>query len=150
MATIETLKLALAGATTILLSLLAMLTVQVIKPQALGSVTVGNEYIATSTAASNAYGGFTGDALVLQGTGTFGSLVVTGANTGVINIYDATTTVVGAGGRAASKATSTILIASIPASMAAGAYPFDVAFKDGLLFDLISGSMPTTTVTYRR
>lgn len=116
---------------------------------ALGSVTVGNEYLATSTAASDVYGAFKTDALVKSGSGTFGSLVVTGANTGVLNIYDATTTVVGAGGRAAAKATSTILIASIPASMAVGTYTFDVAFKDGLLFDLISGLMPTTTITYR-
>ena len=114
-----------------------------------GSVSVTDEYQATSTAASDVYGGFTGDAVVKTGQGTFGSLVITGANTGVLNIYDATTTVVGAGGRAASKATSTILIASFPASTAAGVYTFDVAFKDGLLFDLISGSMPTTTVTYR-
>jgi len=114
---------------------------------ALGSVSVTSEYLATSTAASSVYGAWTTGRLVKAGKGTFGSIVVTGANTGVINVYNATTTSVRL--RATSKATSTILIASIPASMAAGTYTFDVTFSDGLYFDLVSGIMPTTTVTYR-
>lgn len=117
---------------------------------AYGSVSVTDEYLATSTAANAVYGAtITGDTLVKTGAGVFGSYVITGANTGVVNVYNATTTVVGAGGRAASKATSTILLASFPASIAAGTYTFDVAFTDGLYFDLVSGAVATGTLTYR-
>lgn len=123
-------------------------TLQHPTPPVLGSVALYNEYTATSTAANEAYGALiTGDKLIRTGSGTLGSVVVLGANTGIINIYDATTTSVLA--RAANRATSTILIASIPASMAAGTYTFDVSYRDGLYFDLVSGVMPTTTVTYR-
>lgn len=116
---------------------------------ALGSVSVTSEYIATSTAQSSAYGALiTGDKYLVTGKGTLGSVVILGANTGIINIYNATTSSILK--RASTKATSTILIASIPASMAAGTYTFDVQFTDGLFIDLVSGIMPTTTVTYRR
>ena len=116
--------------------------------QQFGSVSVTNEYQATTTAAGTAYGStITGDSLVKRGLGTFGSLVITGAATGVINFYDATTTNVNS--RTGNKATSTIHIASIPASLAAGTYVFDHEFTDGLFLDLDSGTMPTTTITYR-
>lgn len=111
-----------------------------------GSVVQGNEYIATSTAANSVYGAsVTGSKLLKTGQGALGSVVVTGANTGIINFYNATTT----NASARITATSTILIASIPASLAAGTYVFDASFTDGLYIDLVGGNMPTTTVTYR-
>lgn len=113
----------------------------------LGSVSVSSEYVATSTAANTVYGGFTTGRLIKSGYGTLGQVTITGANTGIVNIYNATTTNVNL--RAGNKATSTILIASIPASAAAGTYVFDAQFTDGLFLDLNSGIMPTTTVTYR-
>lgn len=106
-----------------------------------------SDYTATSTAANGAYGAFTTGRRLKPGAGSFGSIVITGANTGVINVYNATTTDVNK--RTGQKATSTILIASIPASTAAGTYVFDASYTDGLYIDLVGGHMPTSTITYR-
>lgn len=112
----------------------------------LGSVSQASEYIATSTAANTVYGAtITGDTLIQTGPGTLGSVVITGANTGIINFYNATTT----DATQRTTATSTILLASIPASAAAGTYTFDVRYFDGLYVDIVGGNMPTTTITYR-
>lgn len=111
------------------------------------SVTVGNEYQATSTAANVAYGAtITDDKTLKTSYGALGSVIITGANTGIVNFYDATTSDMTKRGN---KATSTLLIASLPASLAAGTYVFDAWFVNGLLVDLDSGTMPTTTITYR-
>lgn len=118
-------------------------------PQTLGSVSATNEYQATSTAPNAVYGALTADALIRTGRGSLGSVVVTGAAAGVLNFYDATSTNV-QNGRAAAMSTSTILIASLPASIAAGTYVFDAEFTNGLYIELEhSGTMPTTTVTWR-
>lgn len=117
-------------------------------PPVFGGVTQGNEYNATSTAANSLLGGQTLSINVLKtGQGSLGSVVITGADTGVLNFYNATTTNVNL--RTGQKATTTILIASFPASTAAGTYVFDAVFTDGLLYSLFSGSMPTTTVMWR-
>lgn len=119
---------------------------------ALGSVSQTDEYIATSTAGNSLQGAFTTSRVVKTGVGTFGSVVITGANTGIIAFYDATTT--DATKRASSMATSTIFLGAIPASAAAGTYTFDVRFSNGLFVDrnpqdLGGGAFPTTTITYR-
>ncbi len=106
-----------------------------------------SDYMATSTAASNAYGAFTIGRVIRKGSGSFGSVIITGANTGIVNIYDATTTDVTL--RTGQTATSTILLASFPASTAAGTYTFDAVYKQGLYVDLVAGNMPTTTITFR-
>ncbi len=116
------------------------------------SVSVTNEYQATSTAASTVYGAtITGDQAITATTsprlGSLGSVIILGANTGVWHLYDATTTNVNL--RTGNKATSTILLASFPASLAAGTYTFDVEFVHGLLLDHTVGNMPTSTITYR-
>lgn len=119
----------------------------VVRP-AYGSSVQGNDYQATSTAASTMFGAtISGDRLIKTGYGSLGSVVITGANTGIVNLYNATTTNVDL--RTGNKATSTILIASIPASLAAGTYVFDAEFTDGLYLDIYSGNMPTSTVTWR-
>jgi len=110
-------------------------------------VSEGNQYNATSTAASNGYGAITGDQLIKTGWGTFGSLVITGANTGVMNFYNATTSDITK--RTGNKATTTLLITSIPASLTAGTYVFDAIFTNGLLLELENGIMPTTTILHR-
>lgn len=140
-----TLTIGLPLAVALLSIFVAYMAIQTKRVQ--GSVSVTDEYIATSTAANVVYGAFNRDTLVKTGQGVFGSLVITGANTGVLNFYDATTTNVNA--RTGQTPTSTILMASIPASATAGTYTFDVLFKHGLLMDLVSGEMPTTTLTYR-
>ena len=113
-----------------------------------GSVGFGNDYQATSTAANSSFGAQTKDEILLKtGGGSLGSIVITGANTGIFNIYNATTTNVNK--RTGQKATTTILVASFPASVAAGTYVFDAVFDDGLLLYKDSGLMPTTTLTWR-
>ena len=126
---------------------LAMLVLQA--PRNAGaSIRVGDEMFATSTAASAVYGAtITGDTLIKTGTGALGSVIITGANTGIINFYNATTSNVSA--RTGNTATSTILLASFPASAAAGTYTFDVVYTTGLLVELESGLMATSTITYR-
>lgn len=114
---------------------------------AIASVAYGNDYIATTTAASAAYGSQTGDVLLKTGYGSIGSVVITGANTGVVNILNATTTNISL--RTGNTATSSIVLATFPASAAAGTYTLDAVFTAGLLVDLNGGNMPTTTITYR-
>ncbi len=118
-------------------------------PFAFGSnMSEASDYMATSTAASAAYGAtITGGRLIKPGHGSFSTVVITGANTGIVNFYDATTTDITK--REARFSTSTILIASFPASAAAGDYVFDAQYTTGLFIDLVSGNMPTSTITYR-
>lgn len=113
-----------------------------------GSVGVSNEYQSTSTAPSTLFGAQTAQSKIIKtGQGALGSVIITGANTGVINFYNATTTDINL--RTGQVATSSILIASIPASTVAGTYTLDVQFTTGLIYDLYGGLMPTTTITYR-
>ena len=116
--------------------------------EAYGSARPGDEYTATTTAANTMCGAtITVDKLIKTGYGALGSVVITGANTGVFSFYDATTTNVNL--RTGQKATSTILIASFPASVAAGTYVVDATYNDGLYLDYFSGSAATSTITYR-
>lgn len=114
---------------------------------ALGSTIQGNDYQATTTAGSSVYGSITGSKLIKTGYGSLGTVVITGANTGIVNIYDATTTDITK--RTGNTATATILIASLPASLTTGDYVFDTALSWGLYVDLVSGIMPTTTIAFR-
>ena len=111
------------------------------------TISESSDYTATSTAASAVYGATTVGKSFKSGHGSFGSVIITGANTGVLNFYNATTSDVNL--RTGNKATSTILLASIPASTAAGTYVFDVEYTNGLLLVLESGLMPTSTISYR-
>lgn len=152
MTTTNVFKFATLIAAVLLLALITVFITQ--SNNALGSTIQGQEYIATTTGSNvSTYGQTIGatDAF-LTGTssarsGSLASIIITGANTGVFNIYDATTTDVNA--RTGNKATSTILLATIPASLAAGTYTFDAQYGQGLLFDYVSGLTPTTTITYR-
>ena len=138
--------LAALAALTIAMTALVAMQVQNLS---LSSVSVTSEYTSTSTALSAVYGAHTStEFLIKSGRGTFGSFVITGAETGVVNFYDATTTDITL--RDSSKATSTLLMASFPASTVVGTYVFDVIFRDGLLMFVEQGNMPTTTITWRR
>lgn len=118
------------------------------EPQpAIGSTIQGNDYLATTTGTGTAFGSWSTGRVVRTGSGSLAQITVTGANTGMVNIYDATTTNVNA--RTNNIATSTILLASLPVSLVAGTYTFDVEYKTALLVDLVSGNMPTTTISYR-
>lgn len=115
-----------------------------------GSVSVSNEYQSTSTAPTTSTGAtyISGTKTLRTTPGALGSVIVTGASGGGLLFYDATTTNITL--RDAAKATSTLLLAEIPPSPAAGTYVFDVEFSDGLTVVLLpSLAMPTTTITYR-
>lgn len=111
---------------------------------AVGSVDLGSDYHSTTTrAVLNANGA---NAAMITSTinstqGTLGSVVITGANTGSINLYDETTT-------AAHTDHATTSIASIPGSTAAGTYTFDAVYFRGLVVE-INGNVATSTITYR-
>jgi len=109
--------------------------------QKLGSVAQSSEYHATTTSYRAVPTG-----VVKTGSGVLGSVIITGAGAGMVEIYDATTT--NSGLRAASMTTSSIYIASFPASTAAGTYTFDQVFYNGLII-ITETVRPTSTITYR-
>lgn len=129
----------IAGAIA-LLALVFLFTQQ--PSTALGSVSRASEYQGTTTS----QGFFNPEISVVSGNGTLGQVTITGAAAGLISIYDATTSNVNL--RTGNKATSTILIASFPASAAVGTYTFDRVFFDGMYVS-ITGTIPTSTITYR-
>lgn len=137
----------LAGAGVVVIIVIGVFVFGGDREDGRGSVVQGGEYVATSTASNTLYGAFTGDQLLKTGWGTFGSVIITGANTGIMNIYNATTSDVTK--RTNAIATSTILMASFPANTVVGTYTFDVVFTTGLLVELESGLIATTTITYR-
>lgn len=137
MSKLQTILLTLAISSTLFALVL------ILRPQAVpfSGVNYGNEYRATTTRT------FTGGTLasykvLSDQPGALGSIVITGANTGIIRFYDATTT-----GAHSDHATTTI--AEIPASTVAGDYIFDAVTTRGLVYELVSGLTPTTTITWR-
>src|SRR3990167_2510987 len=120
--------------------------------RAQGSVMQFSEYQATSTRSTtgtNNIANFTilssYDVCTLTCPGTVGSVVITGANTGIIRLWDATTTDV----TKRAGATSSLTVIEIPASAAAETQTFDVAYRYGILYELVSGTAPTSTITWR-
>ena len=112
------------------------------KEPSFGGVTVGNEYTATSTI----HGAIVGTQLVREGWGSLGSVVITGAGASAFTFYDATST----NFSTSPKTTTTALLATIPASLAAGTYTFDITYTDGLLvyYDTVDTHV-TSTITFR-
>jgi hypothetical protein len=105
-----------------------------------GSVAVGNEYHATTTYNGSGVPTFATSQLLISNTsGTLGSVVITGAVAGAMIIKDATSTT----------DLSAKIVATFPASAAAGTYTFDTVLFRGLLVTTSAGLVPTTTITYR-
>ena len=102
----------------------------------LGSVAQSNEYQATSTLPTQ-----TGIYVLSANPGALGSVVITLAGTGVIKLYDATTT-----GGYVSGASSTL--ATIGASIGANTYTFDALTKRGLVVEYAAFA-GNSTITYR-
>lgn len=102
----------------------------------IGSVDQAGEYQSTFVST-----GYTDLTVIKNGAGTLGSVVLTGAAAGVLNLYDATSTV-----NNAQWATTTL--ASFPISAGTGTYTFDVIFQKGLLIDYV-GVVSTSTITWR-
>lgn len=121
--------------------------------QRFGSTIQAGEYNATSTRSFN--GVALPNLVVLNAgagicpttcPGTFGSVIITGANTGVINFFDATTSDVNK--RTGNTATSSLFIAQLPTNAAVGTYTFDISLRNGLLYEII-GTAATSTITER-
>jgi len=108
----------------------------------LKSVTVGNEYKATTTAVWN---GLNTSYLVDKGWGTLGSVIITKAGDVQFYLLDATNTPL----LIDDFATTSKLLVDFPASAAAGTYAFDVIYNDGLYFYVLAGVNGTSTITYR-
>lgn len=116
--------------------------------ESLGSVNISNEYHATTTQYNTALIKAGQGQLVKTGSGALGSVVILASAPSTLYFYDATTTNVLL--RTDQKATSTIWLASFPASAAVGTYTFDSIFVDGLLIEGSSATnVPTTTITWR-
>lgn len=113
--------------------------------QKLGTVSVSNECYATTTP-TGFDGTLASGTVIRYGTGALCSVVVSGMRTGNFFLYDATTTNVNL--RTGTKATSSILLAEIPAGAASSTYQYDVTFNSGLLFVGV-GNVPTSTITSR-
>lgn len=99
-------------------------------------------YNSTSTEDANGSHAMTSPQILSLGYGTLGSVVITGASTGIINLYDATST-----GAHSDYATTTL--ASFPASTAAGTYTFDAKYIRGLVVELV-GTTGTSTITWKK
>lgn len=109
-------------------------------PRAAASVGTGEEYLATTT-----YAASTAVRTLKAGYGALGQVTITGANTGVMTLYDATTSDV----TKRVLATSSLpVIADFPASVAAGTYVFDARFSSGLLL-VSSGAVATSSIMYK-
>ena len=113
----------------------------------IGSVDTGQEYEATSTAPTALFGQVTGQKVIKTGAGAVGSVVITGLTTGAFSLYDATTSSILL--RTGQAGTSTIHIATFAPSTPAGTYTLDASFTNGLLLVPESGSLATSTITWR-
>ena len=112
------------------------------EPAVLGSISDSNAYEALVTAT-----GITANKdLIKTGSGTLGSVVITGAAAGTFEIYDATTT--NSTLRTITATSSLKKLASFPTNAAAGTYTFDVAFTQGMIV-AFTGTQGTTTITWR-
>ena len=111
-----------------------------------GSQILGDSSADANYATTTSTGRFPTTALLRSGSGVFTGVTITGAAAGVMEFYNATTSDVTK--RASSLSSSTILIASFPASAAAGNYLFNTPFSTGL-FVAITGTMPTSTILHK-
>jgi len=112
--------------------------------QTFKGVTVGNEYTATTTPD----GGVWLDGLIKAGWGSLGSVTITLAGDTAFTLYDATSTAAIASWQG-TRTNSTQQLAVIPASLVAGTYTYDVTFTEGLVIDVVSGTLGTSTIAYR-
>lgn len=89
----------------------------------------------------------TGLTTLKAGYGMLGSIIITGGpQTGNFYLYDATTSDVNK--RTNNTATTTIILANIPAGSASTTYTYDTTFNYGLLF-VPSGTLATSTITWK-
>lgn len=113
----------------------------------LGSVTQSSEYQSTTTKAS---WGTPNNIIVAQNyPGTLSAVTITDKNNNASSafvLYDATTSDPALRGNTS---TSSIIVARFGTSTPTGTYTFDLILKYGLVIELPSGVIATTTFTYR-
>ena len=118
----------------------------------LASTPIGGEYHSTTTGAG---GGFTGSVARIgydfsnsnaKISGTLGSVYVAAPTTGIIEFYNATTTNINL--RTGNIASTTLLMAVLPAGTGTSTIPLDISFTNGLIM-VFKGTVSSTTVTHR-
>ena len=114
----------------------------------IGSVTQGNDYYATSTFNTGLAHGIQGTQMIKKGYGSLGQITITQAGTMAYSLYDATSTA-SLTGDDSRFTTSTSLLVTIPGSLVAGTYTFDVDFTYGLLLWEDTAGYSTSTISYR-
>lgn len=128
-------------------AMLVLAGVILIKPiqNAFAGVPIGNSYQATTTSTVSPSIEITP---ICTTAGELGEITVTasGSAGGSIDLFNATTSNVLA--RTGRRASSTILIASIPSNATVGTYTFNASFGSGLLA-VKTGTHGTTTISYR-
>lgn len=116
---------------------------------AMGSVTIGNEYHATTTTSGSASS--TSFYTARVGSGTLGSVTISSSSPVTtyppLKIYDGTASVGTTTGAAA--ASTTLLVQFGPQNQTHGTYTFDLIFKKGLLIETPAGFNGIFTITYR-
>ena len=133
----------------LILAVIGVLGVLWQKPWLAGaSVEVGNAYTSTTTPTLADLTNLcpAGVGFASSTTGTLGSVVVTGGNTGKLDILNASTSNVNL--RTGNKATSSLYLASFPILATTTTYTFDIEFTNGLLVDYTTAAA-STTITYR-
>ena len=109
--------------------------------QVFGSVTTGQDYYSTSTPIGTAWT----DQTIKVGSGSLGSVIVGEAGDQWIRLYDATSTGALSTGNLI---LDNILLAEVRGD-ATGTFVYDVAFNNGLVLDVVEGTLATSTITYR-
>ena len=109
--------------------------------QPISSVAYNSEYHATTTLGSALV------PVIKTGVGTLGSVIQTITGTAPLTIYDATTT--NANLRTITATTSLPVLAYFGASPTVGTYTFDEVFYNGLIAVWGTGTISTTTITWR-
>lgn len=136
-----------------LIVILALVFLNRVPQQALGSVEQSHEYQSTTTAAG--WGNAAQIAVLVTGAGALGSVINTigPVNDGTFCLYDATTTDTTLRNNIA---TSSIVLTCFKTKtiLITGTLTFDVRVKNGLLADFSTAggptNFPTTTITYRQ
>lgn len=104
--------------------------------QAPGSVGVGNEYSATSTATMTTVM----NTILVNRPVTLGSIVIASSSSKTLTIWNATSTI----------DTASTSVAVFKANTVEGTYTFDVSLPRGLIIQTPAGFDGSYTITYRR
>lgn len=131
---------------TMLIGLLTGYIASVSEGPTFGSTVQGNDYRSTTTKSYNNTT-LTNLTVLKNSSGALARVTITGAGAGAVLLWDATTT--NPSLRSSLMSSSTILLVSIPVSAAANTYDFDLEFKNGLIYELYSGTAPTSTIMWR-